>query len=250
MDSIISVDGKATSAENVSTVVNLLRGEEGSRVVLRVVRNGDLRSFSIERARLSTSDVTIDRSVDDVLVIRVSAFTRGVGAEVNDAVASIGHPGGVMLDLRGNAGGLLEEARQVASAFLNGGVIAAYERSGKEPKILNADIGGDIKSPLVVVVDSTTASAAEVVAGALQDRNRAVLVGERTYGKGSVQEPQLLSDGSAIELTVGRYRTPTGRYLEGVGLDPDVRIQGPDTEKRALQVLAALRTVAGPGGKG
>jgi carboxyl-terminal processing protease len=199
---------------------------------------------------LSTSDVTIDRSVDDVLVIRVSAFTRGVGAEVNDAVASIGDPGGVMLDLRGNAGGLLEEARQVASAFLNGGVIAAYERSGKEPKILNADIGGDIKSPLVVVVDSTTASAAEVVAGALQDRNRAVLVGERTYGKGSVQEPQLLSDGSAIELTVGRYRTPTGRYLEGVGLDPDVRIQGPDTEKRALQVLAALRTVAGPGGKG
>jgi carboxyl-terminal processing protease len=249
-DSLVAVDGVDTSSANVATVVGLLRGDEGTNASLRLVRNGEVLAIAVTRATLSSADVEIDRSVSKVLIIRVSAFTQGVGAEVNQAVETLKHPGGVILDLRGNAGGLLEEARQVASAFLDGGVVAAYERRGKEARILRADIGGDTKAAVVVMVDTATASAAEVVAGALQDRNRAVLVGERTYGKGSVQEPQMLSDGSAIELTVGRYRTPTGRYLEGVGLDPDVRAVGQDAEKRALQVLSALSTVAGPGGRG
>lgn len=249
-DEIIAINGIDTSSANVSSAVDLLRGDSGTRVLLQIVRSGAPRTLSVVRQQLSSSDVVIDRSINGVLIIRVSAFSRGVGSEVNRAVESIEHPGGIVLDLRGNAGGLLEEARQVASAFLDGGVVAAYERRGQESRLLQADLGGDTKSALVVMVNSATASAAEVVAGALQDRNRGVLVGERTYGKGSVQEPQMLSDGSAIELTVGRYRTPTGRYLEGVGLKPDVRGYGKLAEKRALQLLVALSTVAGPGGKG
>lgn len=242
-DSIVLIDGRDVASESVNSVVSRMRGEAATRISIGVVRKGSLKVFNVLRESASTNDVTIDRIDGDILLIRVSAFSAGVGAEVDKAVSGTKHAGGVILDLRGNSGGLLEEARQVASAFLDGGVVVSYERRGSSPRILNADIGGDTKSSLVVIVDGQTASAAEVVAGALQDRNRAVVVGQRTYGKGSVQEPQLLSDGSAIELTVGRYRTPSGRYLEGVGLEPDVPARSSQMEQRSLQILSALRSV-------
>lgn len=241
-DAIVLINGADVASESVSTVVARLRGEVGSYVSIGVVRDGDVKMFGLTRKSTSTSDVTIDRIDDQVLLIRVAAFSSGVGSEVNRAVDSIRHQQ-IILDLRNNAGGMLEEARQVASAFLDGGVVVSYERHGSSSRILKADIGGDTKSPLVIMVNGETASAAEVVAAALQDRNRAVIVGSRTYGKGSVQEPQLLSDGSAIELTVGRYRTPSGRYLEGVGLEPDVKANSTQVESRALQILKALGSV-------
>ena len=131
-----------------------------------------------------------------------------------------------------------------ASAFLDGGLVATYEPRGEAPERLDAPPGGDTTTPLVVLVDGGTASAAEVVTGSLRDRDRAVIVGSRTFGKGSVQEPVRLADGSAIELTVGRYRTPSGRSLDGSGITPDVAVD-PDrppreAERRALTVLRGL----------
>ena len=121
---------------------------------------------------------------------------------------------------------------------------------GAQPRTLDAFEGGDTTTPLVVLVNPSTASAAEVVAGALQDRNRAVVVGTRTYGKGSVQEPSTLSDGSALELTVGRYLTPSGRSLDGVGIEPDVLVPpgaAPEVaERRAIDVLTGLVAALGP----
>jgi len=159
-----------------------------------------------------------------------------------------------VLDLRGNPGGLLTEAVEVASAFLDGGAVVSYEKRGEPVRHLDAVGDGDTSVPLVVIVDSGTASAAEVVAGALQDRNRAVIVGTTTYGKGSVQEPHQLSDGSAIELTVGRYLTPSGRSLDGVGIEPDVevssRLGAATAEQRALEVLRGLVAASDLSGRG
>ena len=143
----------------------------------------------------------------------------------------------------------------MASAFLDGGPVVSYERRGAGVRgQLDAVAEGDSTVPLVVLVDGGTASAAEVVAGALQDRERAVVVGSRTFGKGTVQETDTLSDGSAIELTVGRYLTPSGRSIDGVGIAPDVLVSptaAPDVaERRAIEVLSGLQAGLDSGGRG
>jgi carboxyl-terminal processing protease len=128
----------------------------------------------------------------------------------------------------------------VASAFLDGGLVATYDVHGKQ-RVLYADEGGDTETPLVVLVDGGTMSAAELLTGALQDRGRAVVVGTRTFGKGSVQMPSRLSDGSVAELTVGHYRLPAGRSVDGRGVEPDVAVAaGEDAQAAAREVLSGL----------
>src|SRR5581483_11941718 len=188
--------------------------------------------------------------------LRVAAFTRGVGRWVRNRVAAAQrrHLDGIVLDLRGDPGGLLDEAVETASAFLDGGPVVSYQQRGSAARVLDALGHGDTTTPLVVLVDGGTASAAEIVAAALQDRGRAVLLGSRTFGKGSVQAPSQLSDGSALELTVGRYLTPAGRSLDGIGVDPDVAVPpGTSTtavEQRAVEVLSGLTADAGSSGRG
>ena len=251
-DVVLSVDGTDVRRQPVGTVAALLRGPRGTSVTIVVSRDGEPRTVTVPRADVDATDVVVDRLRGGIDVIRVAAFSRGVGKEVREAVARdvTGRSGGVVLDLRGNPGGLLTEAVEVASAFLDGGPVVSFEKRGEPPRTLDAIGDGDAVVPLVVLVDGGTASAAEVVAAALQDRNRAVVVGSRTFGKGSVQEPTTLPDGSALELTVGRYRTPSGRSIDGTGVDPDVSVRAtasPDAaEQRALDVLKGL-VVAGGG---
>jgi carboxyl-terminal processing protease len=170
------------------------------------------------------------------------------------AAAERDHVKGIVLDLRDDPGGLLTEAVATASAFLAGGPVVSYVRRGSAPKILDATGKGDTSIPLVVLVNGGTASAAEIVAGALQDRGRAVIVGSQTFGKGSVQAPNQLSDGSAIELTVGHYLTPSGRSLDGVGITPDVLVGAgtPDSViyQQAVEVLSGLTADGGSSGRG
>ncbi|WP_123670931.1 S41 family peptidase [Actinocorallia herbida] len=183
-----------------------------------------------------TGDVSVLRQ-SDLTVIRVAVFTRGVGQRVREGVTG-SHA--VMLDLRGNPGGLLTEAVDTASAFLAEGPVVTYDGNGTDPEVITVTSPGDARIPVVVLVDQGTASAAEVVAGSLRDRDRAVLVGSPTFGKGTVQEPVRLPDGSAVELTVGRYETPDGHNLEGTGVEPDVAAEESDAEERARTVLAGL----------
>jgi hypothetical protein len=176
--------------------------------------------------------------------IVVPTFTRGTGRQVRQAVAELRerHATGIVLDLRHNAGGLLSESVETTSAFLGGGHVVTYTRRDERPQRLDALGRGDTSTPLVVLVDGGTASGAEVVAGALQDRGRAVIVGSRTFGKGSVQEPHRLSDGSSLALTVARYTLPSGRSIEGVGIEPDIAVLSPGAMVgRALEVLIGLR---------
>ncbi len=172
------------------------------------------------------------------MLIKVAAFTKGAGGKVREAVEAAPGDAGILLDLRANSGGLVTEAVTASSAFLDGGLVATYDVHG-EQRALYAEPGGDTERPVVVLVDGGTMSAAELLTGALQDRGRAVTVGSRTFGKGSVQMPSKLPGGSVAELTVGHYRTPAGRSVEGSGITPDVGA-GPEAQKRAETVLSGL----------
>lgn len=251
-DVIVAVDGWPTSGDSVGEVVQRLRGADATDVTVMVRRDSTETSYTLTRSVVTTADVVVDRLEGGVTRIAVRSFTRGVGRDVRKALAQdpTAFASGVVLDLRGNAGGLLDEGVEVASAFLDGGPVVSYEQRDAPDRVLDAVGSGNTTTPVVVLVDGGTASAAEVVAAALQDRSRAVVVGSRTFGKGSVQEPIQLPDGSAIEITIGRYLTPTGRVIDGRGIEPDVLVDAASdpavAEQRALEVLrgltAALRT--------
>ncbi|MFB6957182.1 S41 family peptidase [Streptomyces sp. NPDC056309] len=242
-DRLRSVDGERTDGLPVTDVVALLRGDAddapaGTAVTLGLQRGKRAWTQTLRRARLSTDPVTVRRSTGGVTVIKIAAFTKGVGDKVRTAVRGSPAVGGIVLDLRGNSGGLVTEAVTTASAFLDGGLVATYDVDGDQ-RALHAGSGGDTARPLVVLVDGGTMSAAELLTGALQDRGRAVVVGSRTFGKGSVQMPSRLPDGSVAELTVGHYRTPGGHAVDGHGITPDLDV-GQDALRRAQTVLTGL----------
>ncbi|WP_435284063.1 S41 family peptidase [Streptomyces koelreuteriae] len=242
-DLLRSVDGEQTDGRPVTEVVSLLRGDAGGATAGTTVRLGLERgtrawSETLRRARLSTDPVSVREAAGSVTVIRVDTFTKGSGERVREAVRRAPRGAGIVLDLRANSGGLVTEAVTAASAFLDGGLVATYDVDG-EQRALHADPGGDTTRPLVALVDGGTMSAAELLTGAVQDRGRALVVGSRTFGKGSVQMPSRLPDGSVAELTVGHYRTPSGRGVDGRGITPDLEVED-GAERRAETVLTGL----------
>jgi carboxyl-terminal processing protease len=255
-DTLLAVAGQSVAGRSVADVVSQLRGAVGSVVSVQVRRGSALLTVQLRRAAVNEDDVRADMVTPTVERLRVAAFTRGVGRWVRQQVstARAHHVTGIILDLRGDPGGLLDEAVETASVFLDGGPVVSYQQRGAAPQMLDALGHGDTGMPLVVLVDGGTASAAEIVAAALQDRGRAVLIGSRTFGKGSVQAPSRLSDGSALELTVGHYLTPSGRSLDGVGIQPDVVVPPRAPARvmvgRAIEVLSGLTADAGSSGRG
>jgi carboxyl-terminal processing protease len=255
-DVLVAVAGVPVAGRTVAQVVTGLRGNPGSEVSVAVRRGTATITTRLRRTTIHDNDVSSAMLTPTVEKLRITAFTRGVGRWVRTQVglAQKRHLRGIVLDLRDDPGGLLDEAVETASAFLSGGPVVSYRQRGSAPEVLDALGGGNTTIPLVVLVDGGTASAAEIVAGALQDRNRAVIVGSQTFGKGSVQAPNQLSDGSAIELTVGHYFTPSGRSLDGVGITPDVLVpEGTASavvKQRALEALSGITADAGSAGRG
>jgi carboxyl-terminal processing protease len=253
-DVVTAVGGLPVTGLTVADVVSRLRGRPGTDVSIRVERDGQSSTDVLARSTIANDDVTASRVAPGVERLRIAAFTSGVGRWVYQQVAKASdeHLRGIILDLRDDPGGLLTEAVSTASAFLARGPVVSYVQRDSAPDVLDAHGGGDTGVPLVVLVNGGTASAAEIVAGALQDRGRAIIVGSQTFGKGSVQAPDQLSDGSDIELTIGHYLTPDGRSLDGVGITPDVLVgpQVPNSAlyQRAIEVLSGLTADAGSAG--
>jgi carboxyl-terminal processing protease len=253
-DRLTAVDGTQVDGRPVTQVVALLRGGAAGRVgsAVRLALQRGTRNWTVElrRAVLDEDDVRVDHPEAGVTRITMDAFTVGsseqVQAAVHQAQLEPARDGrGILLDLRGNSGGLVAEAVATASAFLDGGPVARYQPAGGGPEqTLTAAPNGDTATPLVVLVDGGTMSAAELVTGALRDRGRAVVVGQPTFGKGAVQEPQTLTDGLVQEHTVGHYLTPSGASPEGQGIQPDIAVppgSSPQAaENTALTVLDDL----------
>lgn len=247
-DRLRRIDGKAVSGRPITDVVQQLRGSghgAGTPVALGLSRDGRQWRATLHRARLSADNVAVQQ-LSGATRIRISSFTRGTGAQVREAVRKqVPRNSGMLLDLRGNSGGLVREAVQVASVFLDGGLVATYDDHGTQRALFAKSGGGDRQRPLVVLTDGGTMSAAELLTGALQDRGRAVTVGARTFGKGSVQLPRQQRDGSVAELTVGHYATPSGNRIDGRGLTPDLPVGSGakgDATERARTVLGGLAT--------
>ncbi|MGW7528573.1 S41 family peptidase [Streptomyces sp. NPDC054783] len=243
-DRLRSVDGSRVDGRPVTEVVSLLRGDAddaaaGTPVTLGLQRGTRTWTETLHRASLSTDSVTVRRLPGGVTVIGIAAFTKGSGNAVRAAVRQAPADDGIVLDLRGNSGGLVTEAVDTASAFLDGGLVATYDVDGAQ-RSLHADPGGDTTRPLVTLVDGGTMSAAEMLTGALQDRGRAVVIGSRTFGKGSIQMPSELPDGSVAELTVGHYRTPSGHAVDARGITPDLDASPGEALPRAETVLTGL----------
>jgi carboxyl-terminal processing protease len=248
-DYLIAVDGKKVEGLTLGEVTAALTDNENSTARLSLETDDQIRAVSVTRQNIEINPVTISTLASGVTVIKISDFARGTARDVRSALATqIGERTGVVLDLRGNSGGLVTEAVEVAGTFLNGGAVVEFHKANTAPQILKASAQGDGITPLVILVDAATASAAEIVAAALQDRSRAVIVGENTYGKAAVQDVKTLSDGSIIELTVGYYVTPNGNRIDGVGVAPDIFVARDDenisAESRALQVLDGLVAAA------
>lgn len=239
-----TADGATGAREGASPRAGGTDGGRGSTVVLGLGRGGRHWTRTVHRTRLHSDAVSVASLPGGATRIGVSSFTEGSGAQVRDAVARVPRGSGVVLDLRGNSGGLVSEAAAAASAFLDGGLVATYDEHGSQRALYaghGRHPGPDSERPLVVLVDGGTMSAAELLTGALQDRGRAVVVGSRTFGKGSVQVPRRLPDGSVAELTVGHYSTPSGRTLDGEGITPDLAVTAPgESIKRARTVLSGL----------
>ena len=252
-DELVGVGDRPARGRPVSELVAALRGPAATsvRVVTRGA-GGRLLDTRLMRGEVAVQDLGVERLAGGIVRVRVAAFSRGLGSAFRGALQAAARRAtvrGVVLDLRGNPGGLLDEAVTVTGTFLDGGPVVSYQRRDEPARQLQAEPGGDTATPVAVLVDGGTASAAEVVAGALQDRHRALVVGARSFGKGSVQESLSLADGSSLELTVAHYRTPAGRSLDRAGIVPDVAVApaaaGDPALDRASSVVGGLLADAG-----
>lgn len=231
-DILIAVDGQQIDqGMSIEEVANLVRGEEGTKVTLTVLHPNatEPEEVTIVRAAILLPSVTFEILEDDPTVgyVRLSRFSGESSAEMLDALEELQALGveKLILDLRQNGGGLLDAAVEVSDQFLNEGPVVYQISKGEKEKIFEASKNTPASDiPLVVLVDNGTASAAEIVAGALQDRDRAILIGTNTFGKGSVQVAYDLSDGSSVHVTSARWLTPNRHQIDQHGLNPDIPV--------------------------
>lgn len=241
-DAILAVDGEETEGMSSAQVAARIRGDVGTAVTLTLDRVGrEPFDVTIERAVIRVPS-TEARVIEGYGYLAISNFDSNTGEEVRKALADLEAKGikGLILDLRHNPGGLLDQGVEVAEQFVyEGPVVYVDSRSGRKTYYSETP---PKDYPVVVLIDGGTASAAEIVAGAIQDWQTGVLVGTRTFGKGSVQTLVPVPGGGAVKLTIARYRTPTGRTIDGVGLTPDVVVELPEPKEfRPLEIHRDLR---------
>jgi len=255
-DTFVSINGVTKPKWSSNDVVQKVRGDIGTTVTVGVNRPpatgtgpGTNLTFTLTRENIVYPNIKSEK-IGNVGYIRLGEFNAKAADDVSKAVQDLTKQGAksFVLDLRDNPGGLLDEAVGVSSLFIHDGVIVRIDERNKPEQVLEANGTKLTDAPLVVLVDSNSASASEITAGALQDYGRAILVGEKSYGKGSVQTIEDLGDGSAVKFTTAHYLTPKKRAINGIGLTPDVVVtmdplkqqnRATDTQlQRALEIAA------------
>ena len=232
-DELVAVDGLFLEEVRLQETMGMLRGQAGTKVTLSVLRDDKVIDHEMRRQVIRVASVHKEFLSPSYGYVRVNQFSDNTARELSAAVddlqeANAGMLDGLVLDLRNNPGGVLDSAVDVSDLFLNSGVIVSAEGRTVEARFTRSAHRGDILdgAPMAVLVNSGSASASEIVAGALQDHNRATIVGSPTFGKGLVQTVMPLSKGRAIKLTTSRYFTPSGDSIHDVGVTPDVLIEG------------------------
>jgi carboxyl-terminal processing protease len=262
-DRVLEIDGAATRDMSLMDAIRKLKGPSGTRVTLRIMRDGFAapQALTLLRDRVRTQSVEsrlLDRD-RGLLYVRVKGFQDNTDRTLKRALDEGrtqlgGEIRGLVLDLRNNPGGLLDQAVRVSDRFLREGIIVSTEgRGGANPEVERAKAKGTEPSyPMAVIVNRGSASASEIVAGALQDHGRATIVGTQTFGKGSVQTVFGLADGSGLKLTVARYYTPKHRSIHELGIAPDLVVQEttPSAEGSDAPLQAAVELLRAPPGRG
>lgn len=250
-DQIVKVDDDVVLGWDSQRVVQRMRGRPDTRVTLWIRRDGEeeLLKFELTREIIKIKSVRYEMLSDDIGYLRLTQFKQKTDEEARDALKEMIRQGarGLVLDLRNNGGGLLDVSVKICGMFLKGGpVVETRGRAERANEKYSADPALFLTSmPVVVLINGGSASASEIVAGALLDRERATLVGEKSFGKGSVQTLFPLTDGSGLYVTIARYHTPSGRVIDHVGLTPTIEVKGePERDKsKDAQLQRAIAEV-------
>ncbi|MDP2903683.1 MAG: S41 family peptidase [Methylovulum sp.] len=232
-DLIVRLDDKPVKGMSLADAVKMMRGEPGSKILLTIVREGEETPLKISIAR----DIIKVKSVKSRMLekgygyVRISSFQSGTGDNLKEAITALKKENkadlkGLVLDLRNNPGGVLNAAVEVSDAFLKSGLIVYTEGRIENSEMRFSAASDDLidDAPIVVLINAGSASASEIVAGALQDQKRALIMGEKSFGKGSVQTILPTSNGAAVKLTTARYYTPSGRSIQAEGIEPDITL--------------------------
>jgi carboxyl-terminal processing protease len=226
-----------------------MKGKRGSKIKMGIFRDGfdKPKQFVIERGIVKIKSAKYTDLEDGYMYVRLTSFIENsspdMAKEIKDHQKKYGHIKGMVLDLRHNPGGLLDQAVQISDMFLDHGtIVSTMGRNKKEKEVLYAKKAGTLENfPLIVLIDEFSASASEIVAGALQDNKRALIMGRRSFGKGSVQSVVKLGDGSGLKLTVGRYYTPSGKSIQAEGIHPDIEL--PEIDAESLEKALVQREI-------
>ncbi len=238
-DRIVKIDGEITRGITLLEAVKKLRGKPGTQVSVTILREdvGKLLDFAITRDTIKVKSIREAKILEDNIgYIRLAIFQEHSGKDLEEALAKLEGQGldSLILDLRNNPGGLLNVAVDVAGKFLPAGKLVVYTKGRakqQELELKARDREPKVEYPLVVLVDKGSASGSEIVAGAIQDHKRGIVLGTKTFGKGSVQTVIPLADGSAVRLTTSRYYTPNGRVIHGEGITPDIIVEREELKK-------------------
>lgn len=229
-DVLLNVNGRSLEGLPLESIVTMMRGSVGSSVTVTVqgADNGETRTVTMQRASIQTPSITA-QLIGHIGYIRISQFQVHTGKELRQAISRLQQQGaleGIVLDMRNNPGGVLQGAVDVSSAFVNDGLVVYTQGRLKESNVRYSASHDAVlpTTPLVVLINDGTASAAEIVAGALQDHHRAVIMGTTSFGKGSVQSVLPLENGGGLKLTTALYYTPSGRSIQAEGIQPDITV--------------------------
>lgn len=236
-DIVLKVDGKPITSSDEAA--SLIRGQSGTQVILTIERDGKDFDVALTRQEITISAVNYSMLEDGIGYLQLTSFNEHAYSETSQALQSLKDMGAkaIILDLRYNGGGLLSECTAIANLFLPKGPIVSYKGKAQPEKVEESQ-GPGLGMPLIVLVNEGTASASEILAGAIQDRKAGTLVGVTTFGKGLIQTTYPLKDGSVVKVTIAEYYTPSGRAINGKGITPDVVVQGDDAQMAKAMELA------------